>query len=581
MPSPLRRSDYLLLALYCFLIGAFALWFDRTLTSHETVGCINIREMRADGDWIIPHYGGRPWLERPPLPFWLTMPFIAMLGDSAPAYRMAPLFVAFPCVLLVAWMGSLWYGRAVGLMSGLILATIREFSHYATGPECDMFLCGIVTGAMALFVHLEYRERPAAPGTERFLGKRPFAVLAFFIVVGMANWVKGLFFGDLMILLPIAVYLLAGSDRWAMLRRYVWLPGWLAFLLVGSAWATAAYCRYPDIVELWTHDYAGRYNQGYMREPVWYYLVHLPWILFPWTILAGIGLATSWRAALCHGRTPERFLWCWALVPIAFFSIPQGKHHHYLLHAVAPWAVLSSLGMVRLWQWLPTQNWLRQPWPMLAGVGLPGLLALHLFGSPLGKLQPIVTLGWPVLVLAYWWILSREQLRIAAIALFVLLLPLHWFGHAFLTLIEDRFVGDRALVERVCATLPASAALYVHDDCGPLGSSWFLYYFEGRAKLLHNPSFLLREEVDGEVYVVTRRYSVPRYEPYARCELVLESSRTQDEGKQPLLRMGLYRLQLHPELPRHRGPVYISPMQATGRAPGPELVPTSPSLVRY
>src|SRR5689334_13249081 len=76
-PTPLRRGDYLLLAAYCALVCGFALWFDRTLSSHETVGCVNIREMRADGDWVIPHYGGRPWLERPPLPFWLTLPFVA------------------------------------------------------------------------------------------------------------------------------------------------------------------------------------------------------------------------------------------------------------------------------------------------------------------------------------------------------------------------------------------------------------------------------------------------------------------------------------------------------------------------
>ena len=51
---------------------------------------------------------------------------------------------------------------------------------------------------------------------------------------------------------------LLGRDRWSLVRRYVWLPGWLLWLAVGSAWALAVCRRYPDVVDLWFSDYAGR-----------------------------------------------------------------------------------------------------------------------------------------------------------------------------------------------------------------------------------------------------------------------------------------------------------------------------------
>src|SRR5262245_7589623 len=217
--TTLRKADYLLLAGYSLLVCGFALWFGRTFTTHETVGCVNVREMRASGDWIIPSYGGRPWLERPPLPFWLTMPFVAVVGDVPGAYRMAPLAVAIPCVLLVGWMASVWFGRGAGVLSGLVFVTVREVNQYSTAPESDVFLCVVVTLALAVFSYLELRRRPA-PDERGLAGRRPWAVLAFFALLGLANLVKGLFFGDLMILLPVAAFLLWGPDRWAHVRRY-------------------------------------------------------------------------------------------------------------------------------------------------------------------------------------------------------------------------------------------------------------------------------------------------------------------------------------------------------------------------
>src|SRR5579862_2615416 len=232
LPSRMTKRDYGLLMLFCLVLFSFPLINNRVLTTHETVHCQNIREMMQGGDWIIPHYGGRVWMERPPLPFWITAAFVQMFGDNPVSYRLAPLVMGVWCVLLVGWMASVWYGRAAGLASGLILATMREFTHYSTGAEADIFLCAIVTSALALFVYLEFCRRPAETESVRFLGLRPWPVLAFFLVFGLTNLAKGLFFGSIFVGLPIAGYLLWNADM-RVLRRYVWLPGWLGYLAVG------------------------------------------------------------------------------------------------------------------------------------------------------------------------------------------------------------------------------------------------------------------------------------------------------------------------------------------------------------
>jgi 4-amino-4-deoxy-L-arabinose transferase-like glycosyltransferase len=322
-----------------------------------------------------------------------------------------------------------------------------------------------------------------------------------------------------MILLPVAASLLAGPDRWRHVRRYVWLPGWLAFAVTAAAWAAAAYLRYPDVVDLWKSDYAGRVHQGYMREPAWYYLAHLPWNLFPWTFAALAGLWATRGRVLGQGRTPERFLWLWALVPVAFFSIPQGKHHHYLLHVMAPWAVLAAAGTVRLWDWLGT------PWPLLR----------------------------------------------ASVATFAVLPLGLWAAHASPTVLNDRYSADLAFLRQVRQAVPEQAPLLVMDCAGPLDPSWLLFYLERRAELLHNLSFLREgRHHDCEVYLVARPSQLTPIGRYGRADALLASRRSRGE-RSPGDRYTLYRVRLHAGLARHARPAYISPMQATGRAPGPEL----------
>jgi hypothetical protein len=398
-------------------------------------------------------------------------------------------------------------------------------------------------------------------------------------VLGLANLVKGLFFGDLLILAPVAAYLLLGGDRWSVIRRYVWLPGWLVFAVTGSAWAIAAYLRYPDVVDLWKSDYIGRLNQGYMGEAAWYYPVHLLWVLFPWTVAAFLGLWMTRGQAFGHGRTPERFLWCWALAPIVFLSIPQGKHHHYLLHALAPWAILAGLGTVRLFQVLPTLHCLRTPWPALLALGIPGEIVLAIvvprYPGPDGLLPAALVL-WPACVLACWWIFTQREMLRGCVALFVLLVVCHWVGYLHPVYIERRYGDDLAFLDEVRHRVPAEAPLLLLDAKGPLDPSWLLYYLNGRGIMLHNITFLRDERFDfREVYLIARPWQLGEMPEFGRAREITRSAHSWGEWG-PEDRMALYQVRFHDHLARHHGPVYISPMQATGRAPGPDLTSAAP-----
>ncbi len=576
-PTPLTRRDRVGLIALCVLLFGWPIVLNRSLSTHETVHTHNVREMLRDGDWWIPHYGGRVWLERPPLPHWLTAIPVYLIGDPHAdwAYRLSSALAASVCVLLIASLAARWYGRNVGLLAGVALATIREFLNYAIAPECDIFLCGIVTSALYCFARAEFAE--PTPSGWNLWGNRSWSVWGFFVLLGLTNLAKGLFFGMFLVAVPVGLYLLSQRSV-AAFYRYVWVWGILAFVVVASTWGAIAYWRRPDVVDLWASDYLGRWNQGYMREPTAYYLIQLPWILFPWTLLAFVGLAQAVPLAWRQPRSAERFLVCWALGAIGFLSIPEGKHHHYLLHGLAPWAVLAARGAIVAWTWLhqSAPMWLHSVWwipstaalLVVAGLGVAHAKVPHLF-----PYWPMWLIAGPLCCFVLWWVCCQTSAQRAAVGLVVALLLGHGFSQAYQTYVLDFYTADRVFAQQVAQRIAAGERIYVLNDLHPLDASWMLYYLPDGTPLLHNVTYLHDATIPGPtVQLVAKRYFEPLLKSFGEPKLQFQSEYSRNWQQGPEC-WGLYEVRLHPGL--WRGPIdaTITAMQATGRAPGPWIGP--------
>jgi hypothetical protein len=72
------------------------------------------------------------------------------------------------------------------------------------------------------------------------------------------------------------------------------------------------------------------------------------------------------------------------------------------------------------------------------------------------------------------------------------------------------------------------------------------------------------------VLVVARAFEVTNLKVYGTPQIILQSSMSHAE-QSPGDRWTLFRLRFHDGLVRYSGDIEISPMQATGRAPGPYL----------
>jgi 4-amino-4-deoxy-L-arabinose transferase-like glycosyltransferase len=571
----LRLGDFALLLLLCALLYGFSLFQIRVFSTHETVHSLNVREMFRSGEFLIPTYGGRPWLERPPLPHWITGAFAALAGDFDHewAMRLGSIFCATLAVLIFAWTIAGCLGRTIGAMSGAILATTREFSSYAIAPEADIFLASTVTIIGSLFLRIQFVAKLDEGRTLPF-GGRPAVIVLFFLLLGLTNWMKGPLFGMIFVLLPMAGYYTWNRDGRG-LRPFAWFWGVILVGVLGAAWPVIAYRRYPDIVDLWLVDYGVRWNSGYIGEPFWYYFVNQPWSLFPWSIPVLIGLAVTAKMVHRGASLPLRYLWCWALLPVLFFSLFKGKHHHYLLSCLAPASALGAIGAVALWRRVREQpKWLRTPWNPVLLLGIPGtvlvILIRHKIPGP-EWVSWLLAAGWPAVLALSWYVSCRRNGRMAFVGACAIIIAVDYLFYVHRSRYLDAYEGDQVFVLAAKALPADGRPLLVIGDKHPLTSSWLLYYLGEKTQLLHNITFLRDDRLTvPEAYVICRHFDGPLLAEFGDAEEILQSAQTRGEAS-PADRWTLYLLRFHPHLARMPGNVRISPLQATGRAFGPFL----------
>lgn len=581
----LERRDYLLLTGFSLILFGMSMVTGRPLSIHEAVLPQTAREMYVDGDWVVPKRGGAPWMESPPLPQWVTVSIGSIFGgcDETWVVRLGPTLVGTAIVCMVAWMAALWFGRTIGVLSGLIMATTCQFTRYAWLAEDEIYLCGIVTAAVALFVRLEFAEErdvgetPPRGMLRGFFGGRNAAVFVFFVVLGMTNLAKGLIFGTAMALIPIAGFLLWNADV-RRIGRYFWFWGWLTFAAVMLAWPLAAYLRYPGVLDVWKFDLGGRLDGSYQAnaEAFWYYPVNLLWILAPWTFVVPFGVWITRRQALFSRYSPERFLWCWAVLVPLVFSFSHGKHHHYLLHAITPWAILSAHGLLqvraRMRAWPPLMH---NPLMSVLTTALPIMVAVWLLRAKIPGPSAYVTgllILCPILTVAVSWAVMHRNPRIAAGTVFGMLLVAYSFGLWFAGQHVDRHRFDARFLQAVRKQVPRQTPVLVDMDHEALRGFFSLFHLGDNAIPLHNLSYARDARInEREVYVITRYRKQSELDELGSTTFVMRSEQTGGESS-PEDRWSLFRLKFDPNVDRiSSSDIRITPMQAMFRAPGPVL----------
>ena len=375
-------------------------------------------EMFACGDWILPHFNGLPYLEKPPLYFWLTA---AMLGLGLSAEWAARLWSALPALgsVLLTWrLGVRLYGPEAGRLAGIALATCAGFALHARRASPDLLM--VFCLALAVYGLVRGRERP--PGRARFL--------LFYLGLGLGLMTKGLI-GLLFPVLVAAIWRIwTGQPR---LRELHLGAGAAIVGLVALPWHLAVAWRSPShfwfyLVDNQVLRFLGQRNFLEDDIPISTlgFLVVTFLFFFPWSVFL---LARREKGSGTASALPA----IWAVVVIGFFAATKSKLEYYGLPAfpalallaggawaarrdIGAWLALGALGsgLVGLWAvWMG--------WGITAPQVLQGLAELNVYyrilreqGLPLPFASPApfghllqglglaLLIGWTAAAISWW-----------------------------------------------------------------------------------------------------------------------------------------------------------------------------------
>jgi 4-amino-4-deoxy-L-arabinose transferase-like glycosyltransferase len=321
--------------------------------------------MSRNGDWVIPHLAGEPFVEKPPLYYDLLALWLRLNPFSSPSagwLRLTSTFFSLGTLLMTSLLARRLLGRERAPLAMLVLATFPGFVHVSHWLLTDVALMFFVTAALA-----------ALSGA--YLGGRPALLALAGMLAAAAFLTKGLV-GPIFIALG-GLPLLLVSKPWRKTEPAfqaleteqfhpaptckepvppgpgVWViyhvAALISFALPVVAWAMAFWHtggRDLFMEWFWTNHF-GRFSGaatqlGHIKGPLFYFGA-LPLYLLPWLPVI---LWLLWRSV--RERNLPRILavpLVWGLGGMLLLSFSATKREIYLAPLLPAFALLAAYAL--------------------------------------------------------------------------------------------------------------------------------------------------------------------------------------------------------------------------------------------
>lgn len=320
------------------------------------------RTVLETGEWTHLTFNGVPYLNKPPLHFWLNALVFAVAGRSTFTAVLLPGLLGVLCTLLVYLLVRRTLGedaeaggREAAFLAALVYTTTPEVVHWSRGVHLETLLTAwILLGLLAAYRSV----------------REPSAVL-WLAIAAIGGWFakgpQGLF--------PLAVAAVLWAHAGVLVRRTLspWsIAGCTLALATVGPWLAARLTEGSDFAHAYFEGQIGQVliEPGRLgRGPLWY-VAKLARTYWPWLPAAAAGLALLGR----RSRTSlgARLWLVFAAIVTVVISIAANKKSRYLFQLYPALAVAAGLALHRLARRLPAL-----PLALLAASALAAIVVAY------------------------------------------------------------------------------------------------------------------------------------------------------------------------------------------------------------
>lgn len=292
------------------------------------------REMVATQSYLIPYLNYVPFLQKPPLFYWLVALSDHMFGVNEFASRLIPSISVALLGLLVVYFGKKIDELRTGWLTAIILFTSIGYTTIGR-IVAPPILSTLFISASLCFYYIWY-SRNITPN-----------LIASYFFLALAVLTDGLFPLLMVPTIGILFVWLTKSDR-TVFKQLFNKTGLLVLLVVAAPWFLIATLMQPGFITQYFISeqllkIMGHHTSAIAHAGPGYY--YLPWIiayLMPWILFLPTLFHFPQRISI-HFNPLKLFLWLWFIVPFILLSLSQAKNLSYMLVGVPPLAFLIGL----------------------------------------------------------------------------------------------------------------------------------------------------------------------------------------------------------------------------------------------
>jgi len=314
---------------FYFAIGDYPL-----LNNNDGLYASIAKYMLLNKSFVIPYLNCVPYIEKPPLLYWLLSCSFSIFGFTAFAARFVTASCAsLLCVVMLYFSHKIKLAK-VGILATLIFASSIGVSIIARMVYFDMLFSLLIAATLfSLFYWYETQ-------------KTIFLRIAY-MLLGLAILTKGLV-AIVLICGSFGLFLLVEKSLWKTSRLAIDWPGIALFLAIVLPWHIAATLEHKGF--FWNYIIGEHFLRFLnLREPhdyyqgsFYYYLPRILVYLFPWSFFAPLVFLQPKNLSAIEKKLLH-FSWCWFLLPLAFFSLSSAKANYYMIVSMPALAFILGI----------------------------------------------------------------------------------------------------------------------------------------------------------------------------------------------------------------------------------------------